>query len=76
MNVRSGEHIGISSKESGSRDHLPIRNNIPFIDEFIMLAYCHNKYILEVKEGLLIKRYRLALNKNISSAKLFHFDNN
>ena len=41
-----------------------------------MLAYCHNKYILKVKEGLLTKRYRLALNKNITSAKLFHFDNN
>ena len=85
LKVRSGEHIGISplifrkvkpSKESAIRDHFLNCNNIPSFDEFTILAYGHHKYILEIKESLLIKRDRLVLNKNISSAKLFLFDNN
>ena len=42
----------------------------------IILTYGHHKDILEIKESLLIKRDRPLLNKNISSAKLFLFDNN
>ena len=85
MKVRSGEHIGISlltfrkvkpSKESAICDHLLNCNNIPSFDEFTILAYGHHKYILEIKESLLIKHDRPVLNKNISSAKLFLFDNN
>ena len=85
LKVRSGEHIGISpltfrkvkpSKESAIRDHLLNCNNIPSFDEFTILAYGHHKYILEIKESLLIKRDRPVVNKNISSAKLFLFDNN
>ena len=85
LKVRSGEHIGISpltfrkvkpSKESAIRDHLLNCNSIPSFDEFTILAYGHHKYILEIKESLLIKRDRPVLNKNISSAKLFLFDNN
>ena len=34
-----------------------------------------NNYILEIKESLLVKRDRPVLNKKISSAKLFLFDN-
>ena len=84
LKVRSGEHIGISpltfrkvkpSKESAIRDHLLNCNNIPSFDEFTILTYGHHKYILEIKESLLIKRDRPVLNKNISSAKLFLFDN-
>ena len=85
LKVRSGEHIGISpvtfrkvkpSKESAIRDYLLNCNNIPSFDEFTIMAYGHHKYILEIKESLLIKRDRPVLNKNISSAKLFLFDNN
>ena len=85
LKVRSGEHIGISpltfrkvkpSKESAIRDHLLNCNNIPSFDKFTILAYGHHKYILEIKESLLIRRDRPVLNKNISSAKLFLFDNN
>ena len=84
LKVRSGEHIGISpltfrkfkpSKESAICDHLLIFNNIPSFDKFNILAYDHEKYILEMKESLLIKRNRPVLNKNISSAKLFIFGN-
>ena len=80
-----GEHIGIStlifrkvkpSKDSANRDFLLIRINIPSFDELTILAYGHHKYILEIKENLLIKRDRPVLNKNISSAKPFLFDNN
>ena len=84
LKVRSGEYIGISpltfrkvepSKESAIRDHLLNCNNIPSLDEFAILAYGHHKYILEIKESLLINRDRPVLNKNISFAKLFLFDN-
>ena len=85
MKFKSEEYIGISpltfrkvkpSEESGIRDHLLNRDNILSFDEFTILAYGHHKYILEIKESLLIKHDRPVLNKNISSAKLFLFDNN
>ena len=87
LKVRSGEHIDIIiildicrkaklSKESAIRDHLLICNNIQSFDDFTILAYRHHKYILEIKENLLIKRDRHVLNKYISSAKLFLFENN
>ena len=85
LKVRSGEHIWISlltfrkvkpSKESAIRDHLLNCNNIPSFDEFTILAYGYHKYIPEFKESLRIKRDRLVLNKNISSTKLFLFNNN
>ena len=85
MKVRSGEHIGIPplifrkvkpSKESAILDHLPNCNKISSFDEFTILAYGHHKYILKIKESLLIKLDRPVLNKNISSAKLFLFDKN
>ena len=55
------------SKESAIRDHFLTYNSIPYFDEFTILAYGHHKYILEIKESLLI---RPVLNKNISSGKL------
>ena len=85
LKARSGEHIGISpltfrkfntSKERAIFYHLLNCKNIPSFDEFTILVYGHHKYIFEIKESLLIKRDRPVLNKNISSAKLFLFDNN
>ena len=85
LKVRSGEHIGISpltfrkvkpSKEKAIQDHLLNCNNIPSCDEFTIFAYGHHEYILEIKERLLIRHDRPVLNENISSAKLFLFDNN
>ena len=84
VKVRSGEHIGISrltfkktkpAKESAIRDHLLNWNNIPSFEEFTILTNGGNKFVLEIKEGLLNKRDRPILNKSISSAKLFLFDN-
>ena len=84
LKVRSREHIGISpltfkktkpSKESAIRDHLLNCNNIPSFEECTILTNGNNKFNLEIKESLLVKRDRPILNKNISSAKLFLFDN-
>ena len=85
LKVRSGEHIGISpkvifkktkpSKESAIRDHLLNCNSIPSFEEFVILTNGNNKFDLEIKESLLIKRDRPTSKKNISSAKLFLFDN-
>ena len=85
LKVMSGERIGISpftfrkvksSKESAILDYLLNCNNIPSFDEFTILIYGHHKYIFEIKENFLIKHDRPILNKNISSVKLFLFENN
>ena len=84
LKIRSGEHIEISpltfkktkpSKESPIHDHLLNRNNIPSFEQFTTLSNGNNKFVLETKESLLIERDRPILNKNLSSAKLFLFNN-
>ena len=64
LNVRSGEHIGIStltfkktkpSKESAIEEHLLNCNSISSFEEFIILTNGNNKLVLEMKESLLIK---------------------
>ena len=64
LKVRCGEHIGISpltfkktkpSTESAIRDHLLNCNNISSFEEFTILANGKNKFVLEIKERLLIK---------------------
>ena len=83
LKVESGEHIGISpltfkkvkpSAESSIHDHLLFCNHDPSFDNFTILAQRTNKFLLEIKESLLIKRDKPILNKNISSAPLFLFD--
>ena len=63
LKVRSGKHNGISpltfkktkpSKESVILDHLLNCNNIPSF-EFTILTNGNNKFVLEIKESLLIK---------------------
>ena len=64
VKVRCGEHIGISlltskkikpSKQSAICDHLLICNYVPSFDEFSILAHGNNRFVLEIKESLLIK---------------------
>ena len=83
MKVRSGEHIGISpltfkkvksSAESSVRDHLLVCDHSPSFEDFTVLAHGSNKFLLELKESLLIKLNKPELNNNISSAPLFLFD--
>ena len=84
LKARSREHIEISplifkktkpSKESAIRDHLLNCNNIPFFEEFAILKDGANKFVIEIKESLLMERDSPISNKNIASAKLFVFDN-
>ena len=64
LKVSSGEHIGISplmfkktksSQESSIRNLLLNCNNIPSFEEFTILINGKNKFVLEIKESLLIK---------------------
>ena len=83
LKVRSGQHIGISpltfkkvkpSAESSICDHLLFCNHNLSFDDFTILAQGANKFLLEIKETLLIKRDKPILNKNLSSAPLFLLD--
>ena len=74
LKVGSGKHIGISlltfkktkpSKESAVLEHLLSCNNIPLFEEFTILANGNNKFVLEIKESLLVKRDRPILNKTL-----------
>ena len=49
------------SNESTICDHLLNCNDIPYFDEFTILGNRNNKFVLEIKEILLIKRDRLIL---------------
>ena len=64
LKVKSGEHNGMSrfkfkkikpSKESAIRDHSLNCNNIPSFEEITILANKNSKFVLEIKERLLIK---------------------
>ena len=83
VKVRSSKHMGISSlpfkktrpcKESLTRDHLLQCDNKTSFDELTILTHGIKKYLLQIKESLLIKSDQPVLNKNISSAKLHLFD--
>ena len=77
LDIRSGEHIGASpltkkkvkpSKNSAICDHLLHCNFSPSFDNFSVLAHKNKKYLLEIKESLLIMRDKPSLNRNINSA--------
>ena len=61
------------SAESSVRDHLLFCNHDPSFDDFTVLVRGTNKFLLEIKENILIKRDKPISNKNISSAPLFLF---
>ena len=62
------------SVESSIRGHLLFCNHDPSFDDLTILAQGTNKFLLEIKESLLIKCDKAILNKNISSGPLFLFD--
>ena len=83
LDIRSGEHIGVSpltgkkvkpSNNSAICDHLLHCNFLPSFDNFSVLAYENKKYLLEIKESLLIMKDKPSLNRNINSAPLYLFD--
>ena len=82
VNVRIGEHIGISTltrkivkpKGSAVSDHLLLCNHSPSFQNFCVLTKENKKFLLELKESLLIMRDKPSLNRNIRSAPLYLFD--
>ena len=80
LNVRIAEHIGISPltskqvkpKNSSVADHLLLCNLSASYDDFNILTR-ENKFLLELKESLLIMRDKPYLNRNITSAVLCLF---
>ena len=81
--IGPGEHIGVSPltgkkvkplKNSAFCDHLPHCNFLPSFDNFGVLAHENKKYLLEIKESLLIMRDKPSLNRNINSPPLYLFD--
>ena len=82
LNVRIGEHTGISPltrkqvkpKSSSVADHLLLCNHSASYDDFSILTHDSSKFLLELKESLLILRDKPSLNRNITSAPLYLFD--
>ena len=82
LNVRIGEHIGISpltkrqvKPNNGSlADHLLLCNHSASYDDFSILTRENKKVLLELKESLLIMRDKSSLTRNIISAPLYLFD--
>ena len=81
LNVRIGEHIGISPltekqvkpKNSSVADHSLLGNHSASYDDFSILTRESKKILLELKESLLIMRDKPYLNRNITSAVLCLF---
>ena len=78
LKIRSGEHIGKSPltfkktkppKESTIHNHLLNCYKISSFEKFTILADGNKKFVLEIKESLLIKIDRPMLNINISCHK-------
>ena len=83
LKIRLEEHIGISpltfkkvklSAKSSIRDHLLFCNNDSSFDDFTILTQRTNKFLLEIRENLLIKYDKPILNKSISSTPLSLFE--
>ena len=75
-------HIGISqltkkkvkSKGCAVSDHLLLCNHSSSFENFSVLTKENKKFVLELKESLLIMRDKLSLNRNIRSVPLYLFD--
>ena len=78
-NCRIGENIGISPltrklvkpKNSFAADHLPLCNHSVSYDNFSIQTRENKKFLLELKESLLIMRDQPSLNRNVTSAPFF-----
>ena len=79
LDIRSGKRIGVSlltgkkvkpSNNSAICDQLLHCHFLPSFDNFSVLAHENKRYLLEIKESLLIMRDKPSLNRNINSASL------
>ena len=59
---------------SSIRDHMLFCDHGPSFEDFTILTHGTNKFLLEIKESLLIKLLEPELNKHIRSAPLYLFD--
>ena len=73
MSPLSGENAKPSNNSAVS-DHLLHWNFLLSFDSFSILAHEKKKYLLEIKERMLIMRDKASLNRKINSATLYLFD--
>ena len=77
-NVRFGEHTGISQltkkkvkpKSSAVSNHLLLCNHSPSFESFSRLTKENRKFVLELKESLVLMKDKPSLNRNIRFAPL------
>ena len=82
FNVKIGERIGISPltrkqvkpKNSSVADHLLFCNHSASYGDFSILTHKNKKFLLALKQSLLIMRDKPSLNRNTTSAPLYLFD--
>ena len=70
---RKLERKKVKPKGSAVSDHLLLCNHSPSFKNFSVLTKENKKFLLELKESLLIMRDK-PLNRNIRSAPLYLFD--
>ena len=73
MSALTGKKVKPINNSAG-RDHLLHCNYLTSFDNFSILAHENEKFLLKIKESLLIMRDKPSLNRNISSAPLYLFD--
>ena len=64
----------VQPKGSVISDHLLLCNHSPFFEKFSVLTKENKKFLLELKESLLIMRDKPSLNRKNRSASLYLFD--
>ena len=79
LNVRSGEHLSLSSltgkrvnnnKKSAVKDHCLFFNHVGSFEHFSTLTYESNPFKLLIKEALLVSRNKPLLNQEVKSIPL------
>ena len=71
---RNLERKKVKPKGSAVSDHLLLCNHSPSFKNFSVLTKENKKFLLELKESLLIMRDKPSLNRNIRSAPLYLFE--
>ena len=83
LDIRSEEHLGVPTltgkkvkpvSNSAACDHLLHFNYLPSFDNFSILAHENKKFLLGIKESLLITKDKPSLSRKTSSAPLHLFD--
>ena len=64
----------VKPKNSSVADHLLLCNHSASYDDFSILTRENKKFLLELKESLLIMRNKPSLNRNITSAPVYLLD--